>query len=70
MYGALETVRLLVDRKLVDPLTRTATGSTGLHLAVKGNHLNLTKYLIEELNFEVNAKDQFSLTPLHLACIK
>ena len=70
MYGSFETVRLLVDQKLVDPLARTATGSTGVHLAVKGNHLPLVKYLIEVLNFEVNAKDQFSLTSLHLACIK
>ena len=70
MYGSLETIRLLVDQNLVDPLTRTATGSTGLHLAVKGNHLNLVKYLMEDLKFDVNAKDQFSLTPLHLACIK
>ena len=41
---------------------------TLLHAATNYNQLDIVRFLIEEMNAEVNAKDSNSNSPLHVAC--
>lgn len=43
-------------------------GRTVLHLAVQNRHLDIVKYLIEELNFPIDVQERMdNMTPLHRA---
>lgn len=65
----MDIVRFFVTELDIDPNTPT-TGEKGLrpiHLAAKGGHLELVKYLIEELHCDVNSKSGSNNTPLVFA---
>lgn len=65
-HGKIETVRDLVRRKadhqIIDMQERNL-----LHLAAEGGDVLIIKYLIDELKFDISAKDREELAPLHWA---
>jgi len=65
-HGKVETVRDLIRRnanhQIIDAQERNL-----LHLAAEGGDVLIIKYLIDELKFDIWAKDREELTPLHWA---
>ncbi|GER75187.1 ankyrin repeat domain-containing protein [Weizmannia acidilactici] len=43
-------------------------GQSVLHVSVFLNHLEMTRYILEELGADPNIKDSIGRTPLQLAC--
>ena len=44
-------------------------GNTALHMSSANGHLNIVKYLIEDLKCDINCKNNSNNTPLHWAAI-
>ena len=44
-------------------------GNTALHMSCANGHLNIVKYLIEDLKCDINCKNNSNNTPLHWAAI-
>lgn len=42
---------------------------TALHYAAKKGHRHVCKYLVEEVNLNIDVRDDFGRTPLHYACL-
>ncbi|GKU86401.1 hypothetical protein SLEP1_g933 [Rubroshorea leprosula] len=42
---------------------------TALHYAAKNGHRHACKYLVEEVNLNIDVKDDYGRTPLHYACL-
>ena len=49
--------------------TRIYNGSTLLHFASQGGHVELIDQLIAKYNLDPNAKDKYGNTPLHIAAM-
>ena len=69
MYGAVDTIRLLIQDHNMDVTSRTGNNSTILHLATQNNRMSVIKLLVEEFDSDVNAANEYGLHPLHLACL-
>jgi len=75
MAGAIESLVLLLDTSSsstapIDIDMPNAVGTTMLHLAAQKGHLSICELLVNRPHCaNVNAKNQFSLTPLMYACI-
>ena len=74
--GSLDTIKLLLSPKgsqdspdLSAVEYRAHNGCSVLHLAAQYGHIEIIQYLVEEFNAEVNVQNDYSLTPLHFACI-
>jgi ankyrin repeat protein len=74
IYGSLETIKLLLsansetaDAVSVD--SRAYNGNTVLHLSAQHGGMDIVKYFIEECKAEINAQNDYDLTPLHFACL-
>ena len=60
--------RLLIKRQKIDPFLSDSLGRNGLHLSSETNAIKSIKYLVNELNFDINCVTTIGhLTPLHLA---
>lgn len=66
-YGFIDVVKVLIEKK-VDTNALTKRGSTPLFLACLNNNLDIIKYFIEELEFDINKKNAAEMTVLHEAC--
>jgi ankyrin repeat protein len=61
--GHLATVQALIALG-ADPMARTATGATPLHLSSSGGHAEVTGYLVTNTNASPSATDRQGRTPL------
>ena len=62
--GHLETIEYLVNDLKADPNLTDSRGRTALHLAMGGNYLLLTKYLLKHVEiFDMKLLDAASLSP-------
>lgn len=72
--GSVELVKTVVECKKypVDLAASHISGYDSLDAAVLAGHLDMIKYLVEDLKFNVNRDNYFnnSRIPLHLACIR
>ncbi len=60
--------RLFVEKQKVNPLLSDVLGRNALHISSEANALNSIKYLINELNFDINCVTTVgNLSPLHFA---
>lgn len=74
--GSLDTIKLLLSPKgsqdgpdLSAVEFRAHNGCSVLHLAAQYGHIEIIQYLVEEYNAGLNVQNDYSLTPLHFACI-
>lgn len=65
-FGALETLRLLVDSG-GDPTAESTQGSTPLHAAAASGHAGVVRYLVGRDDIDVDVVDYRGKTPLHVA---
>ncbi|XP_054169183.1 ankyrin repeat domain-containing protein 16-like [Oppia nitens] len=64
----LDICRHLQQKRNINPFLTDILGRNGLHLSCECNALNAIRYLITELNFDVNCVTiNTNLTPLHMA---
>lgn len=64
--GHLEVCKLLVDFGfLVD--CHTTRGRTPLMYAVKGNHVDVVRYFVEQCDANVNEQNEMGVTPVYIA---
>lgn len=69
LYGSLETLRVLVTKLgSCDIDAGAKNGSTALHLACQHGRLPAALYLLDECGANINATNEWNLTPLHFAC--
>ena len=66
--GSVDLVSYLIKVAGCDINTRGLEGRTILHKACEENHLEVVKFLVTEINCELEAEDEDSNRPLHLAC--
>ena len=67
--GSISTVKYLIIECKCDPKQINNRGSTALHFASQGGHLELARYLVAECKCDATATNKDGLTPLHLACL-
>ena len=66
--GRLDFCKLIAERG-ANPFARDKELGNALHTAAKNDHLNICRYLVEDLGFDVDAKDDSKKTPLcYAAC--
>ena len=63
--GDLRQVQKLSNS--VDVLTRNRVGSTPLHMAAAGGHMEIVQYLVEHAGARINTKNRNGHTPAHVA---
>ncbi|KTD42562.1 ankyrin repeat domain-containing protein [Legionella parisiensis] len=64
--GRLSTVQILLQHGAQTNIT-DSSGFSVLHHAVKSGNLKLVRWLIENTDIDINAKDNHNLTPLQLS---
>lgn len=69
MYGSMESLEVLLSSNPSNIHATSSNGSTILHLASQHGYLDIIKLLCERLQFDVNAQNEYGLTPLMFACI-
>jgi ankyrin repeat protein len=79
MHGSLETLQLLINEQLTAVNSTTLNMNTALHLASQRGMLNIVDFLLTHsvtqasegvgVEVDVNAQNQYGLSPLHFACI-
>lgn len=73
--GSLDTIKLLLSAKgsqdspEISVECRAHNGCSVLHLAAQFGNIEIVQYLVEEFNAGINVQNEYSLTPLHFACI-
>jgi ankyrin repeat protein len=67
--GGDRVLELLITRR-ADPHLQNVSGRTPLHFAVLQGNIYCVKTLVEKAGAQVNARDFYLQTPLHLACYK
>lgn len=67
MYGSLDVLRHLIENDVASLTERTKTQNTCLHIAAQNNQPAVVEYLLQR-NVDVNAVNEFNMTPLHYAC--
>jgi len=45
-----------------------SSGRTPLHIASREGHMDVVRFLVEQLKFDVSCTDEDGTLPLHLAC--
>ena len=69
--GRVETVRLLLEEKIIPINVRDKRGLTPLHLALTRGHVEIVKLLLQKENIAVNMKcGTFAFTALHEASFR
>lgn len=46
--GALDAIRIIVEKTCIDLNARTYSDNTALHIAAKNGYINTVRYLVEE----------------------
>lgn len=76
IYGSLETIKLLLstssetsDSAVISVDSTAYNGNTVLHLSAQHGGMDIVQYIVEECRAEVNAQNDYDLTPLHFACL-
>ena len=73
--GSLDTIKLLLSKKGsqdgvdLSVECKAHNGCSVLHLAAQYGKIEIIQYLVEEFNAGINVQNDYSLTPLHFACI-
>ena len=73
--GSLDTIKLLLstggsqDGPDLSVESKAHNGCSVLHLAAQYGNIEIIQYLVEEFNAGINVQNDYSLTPLHFACI-
>jgi len=72
--GQVNVLRILkttgeVDVNEIPPKEKEGQGMSALHLAVRHNHLDCVKFLLEQEGIEVNPADRFGFRPIHDAAM-
>jgi ankyrin repeat protein len=63
----MEVVRYLIERAGVSPGHRGRGGTTPLHAAARGGHVEVAKYLVDEKGVDPSYEDEHGRTPLDCA---
>ena len=63
----MEILKILVKFSVDPNASLTIIGDKPIHVAAIAGHLNVMKYLVEELKYDVNSANDYLFTPLHYA---
>ena len=69
MYGCVNSLEILLQRDSSSVHTVSANGSTPVHLAAQNGYLDIVRLLHQTYHGDINAQNDFGLTPLMYACI-
>lgn len=69
MYQKFDEVKTMIEADGVDVMSRTGSGLTPLHVAIKVKALDIASYLLDQ-DADIDAADKNGYTPLHLAVKK
>ena len=71
MHGSLETLKMLIDEKIIEGNSPMPNLNTALHLSSQRGMNHIVDYLISHssIDVDINAQNEFGLSPLHFACI-
>lgn len=71
MHGSLETLKMLIDEKIIEGNSPMPNLNTALHLSSQRGMSHIVDYLITHpsIDVDINAQNEYGLSPLHFACI-